>query len=925
MPKTDNQETEQKPYFKYWGKAAKDGTYHLLPYHCLDVAAVGRVLLESHKLVCIRFSEAMHISENALIELFCFFMSIHDIGKFAEVFQNKRPDIKEELCGEKSERHSSQRHDRLGYIAWTHLYENFVQDELFGFSREDQSSWELKDSFNQLACCFTGHHGYPASKSDGHRSLSAKSYYSNTDFDAVFKFTKDQWLLHVTDGLTIIQSLADVDTITKASWWIAGLTVVCDWIGSDQSIFAFHKTPMDLEDYYQNKAIPHAQKALKKCGLLPSRTSGPMSLSELSDENIKPTPLQTLCETHTDFNTPQLWILEDITGAGKTEAAMLLVNRLMAFGQGNGFFIGLPTMATADGMYARMANYYQRLFKPDQHPSLVLAHGSRHLSEAFKQSIIPIKSSLNTYGKNEPTGSAECVAWLADNRKKALLADAGVGTIDQALLCILPSRHQGLRLFGLGTNILLVDEVHAYDSYMHSLLKALLTFHAHFGGSAVLLSATLPKNMRKDLIAAYQEGLNAGPQTIEFDTSYPLVSMVTSKGVHQLPVEASRRSIRDIPVHLVHYESEVIELLEAAYNSGQCACWIRNTVFDARQAYEQLLQKDGITPSDIILFHARYTLADRMRIEEQVTRTFGKKSTGDKRANKILIATQVVEQSLDLDFDEMISDLAPIDLIIQRAGRLHRHIRDAAGNPVDDHNLNDLRSKPLFHVLSPEPVDTPPANWYEALFPKAAPVYPHVGRLWLTSRILKRKGEIRMPAQLRELIEGVYAESAEPIAQALLEASLKAEGDANANAGLGQYNSLSFENGYNMNSGDWSEEIDVPTRLGENTQTVYLAKLKDEVLVSFEKGSFPWDLSSIKVAERKLKNLSPMIEEKFYSQLEVLRQSEKRITKYAIVMPMIDDGKGAWMSQGMDSREQTVGIHYESSVGLMVGDEVGGG
>ena len=911
-------------YFRYWGKADRENPrrYHLLTYHCLDVAAVGRVLLDSHNLLRSRLSEALQMNVEPLVQLFCFFLSIHDIGKFAEVFQNKRPDIKEELFGGKSERNSLQRHDSLGYIVWRHLWERFIQYEVFGFNQDNPLYWELQDGFNQLACCFTGHHGHPAKTNDGRRALSVNSYFSNMDLNAVFKFTQDQWRFHCTKGLITIERLADVDKIVRVSWWIAGLTVVCDWIGSDESIFTFHKKETEFDEYWQKKAMPRAEEALVKCGLLPSQPSAPMSLLELTHEQLDPTPLQSLCIKHRVPDTPQLWILEDITGAGKTEAAMLLVNRLMASSQATGFFIGLPTMATADGMYARMAGYYHRLFKPDQHPSLILAHGSRHLCGPFKQSIIPIESSLNKYEKNEPTGAAECAAWLADNRKKALLADAGVGTIDQALLSILPSRHQGLRLFGLGTKILLVDEVHAYDSYMHSLLKALLIFHAHFGGSAVLLSATLPNKLRKDLIDAYQKGLNAEAEAVEYDTSYPLVTTVTVKSVSQLPVEASRRSARNIPVNLVHDENEAIAILTTAYSSGQCACWIRNTVIDARHAYKLLLQKDGIAPSDIILFHARYTLADRMRIEEQVTKTFGKKSTGTQRSKKILIATQVVEQSLDLDFDVMISDLAPIDLVIQRAGRLHRHLRDASGNPRRLSNTKELRPEPVFHVLSPEPVDKPSTNWYEALLPKAALVYPHVGRLWLTSRILKRMGEIRMPDQLRELIESVYAESADKIPKTLLQASYRAEGDANAHAGLGQYNSLSFENGYNISSGEWSEEIDVPTRLGEETQTVYLARLNGETLVPLERGSFPWDLSSLRLVKRKLQSISLTIEENYGPKLKALINAEKRLSKYAFVLPVEEDAERTWVSQGIDSRGQTVDIKYVGSMGMLVGDEI---
>ena len=495
---TGEKMTETQHYFKYWGKSDRNdpNRYHLLPYHCLDVAAVGMTLLGSHDLLRHRFSYSMGLDEKSVKQLCTFFMAIHDIGKFSEVFQNKRIDLRQRLYGEDSGLQSTIRHDNLGYIVWKDLWGRLVCDSVFGFNADHPSEFELEDSFNRLACCATGHHGYPSRSNDGRRELSSKNYFSGRDIDTVYAFVAEQWQMHVDDEAYLIEALTEDDWVAKFSWWLAGLLVVCDWVGSDDSVFDYVAEPMSLEEYWHSIALPNAQKALGKCGLLPCLPSNSMTLSKLSGEDFSPTPLQTLCGEVGEFNEPQLWILEDITGAGKTEAAMLLVNRMMAAGQGDGFYIGLPTMATADGMYRRMAGCYQRLFQRGQLPSLILAHGSRHLSNQFRESIIDIPASQLDYGDGEPTGSAQCIAWLADNRKKTLLSDAGVGTVDQALLSILPSRHQSLRLFGLGSKILLVDEVHAYDAYVNQLLKKLLTFQAYIGCSVILLSATLPHKMR---------------------------------------------------------------------------------------------------------------------------------------------------------------------------------------------------------------------------------------------------------------------------------------------------------------------------------------------------------------------------------------------------------------------------------------------
>ena len=195
---------------------------------------------------------------------------------------------------------------------------------------------------------------------------------------------------------------------------------------------------------------------------------------------------------------PELLILEDLTGGGKTEAALLAAHRFLRHHQGRALYIGLPTMATADAMYGRMDANHQTLFA--EPVSLMLAHGGRALNRDFRDSILP------DAGDGQEAGGAFCAQWLADNRKKALLAPCGVGTIDQALLAILKTRHQALRLFGLCRSVFVGDEVHAFDAYTGTLLQTLLTFHAAMGGSASLLSATLPQRLRQDFVNAWRKG-----------------------------------------------------------------------------------------------------------------------------------------------------------------------------------------------------------------------------------------------------------------------------------------------------------------------------------------------------------------------------------------------------------------------------------
>lgn len=319
-------------------------------------------------------------------------------------------------------------------------------------------------------------------------------------------------------------------------------------------------------------------------------------------------------------------------------------------GLGEGIFVALPTMATANAMYGRLVKAYRTMFESDSEPSLILAHSARHLfniSDTFRHSSGLEKSRTDDgYDKNEETASAQCTKWLADNRKKALLADVGVGTIDQALMAVLPSKHQSLRLLGLSRNVLIVDEVHAYDPYMHTLLCALLRFHAALGGSAILLSATLPIKHRQELVNSFSQGLDVEQHKLN-KNSYPLLTHGTANRILETPLSIRDRTQRIVDITFYDDFSAVEESILKIAQGGGCACWIRNTVDDAVDAYNSISEKLG-SSKNVILFHARFAMGDRLAIENKVLHKFGEKSDTTIRKGQILVATQVVEQSLDV-------------------------------------------------------------------------------------------------------------------------------------------------------------------------------------------------------------------------------------------------------------------------------------
>ena len=248
--------------------------------------------------------------------------------------------------------------------------------------------------------------------------------------------------------------------LKSVSWQLAGVAVLADWLGSNQDYFNYCDKPKELNVYWHEIALEKAKEAI---GALPKtpEVSAFQSIKNLFDFIQQPTPLQHYAITEPLTEQPQLFILEDVTGAGKTEAALILTQRLMAQGLADGLYIALPTMATANAMYKRLGNVYRKFYQSGSEPSLILAHGARELSQDFQDSVVlakQLKADGNYLsGKNEEdqelSATAYCNAWLADSRKKALLADVGVGTLDQTLLAVLPARHQSLSLLGFPTPV----------------------------------------------------------------------------------------------------------------------------------------------------------------------------------------------------------------------------------------------------------------------------------------------------------------------------------------------------------------------------------------------------------------------------------------------------------------------------------------
>ena len=894
----------------FWGKAqpiVPGPERHPLPLHSLDVAAVGTTLLTAERAPGRTLPKLLGLSVEETIRCTSCLLALHDVGKFAKRFQAKAPQWFPSVFEQSPDTVPTQFDHGAGGL-------RLFDAEPAAFHVPPGTDVR---ALRLLVSAVFGHHGSPPTV-DGPGALRAD--YGKAGIDAARLFIGE-----VLDFFDLGEAWPrlDLERARRASFALAGLAVLADWIGSNQKWFPYSNPVEDISEYWQ-KALDQAEIAVSEAGVIPSpSTSAPVSYLDLVGENVTPSPMQEWARDVELSDGPALYLLEDETGSGKTEAAAMLAHRLMQSGAAEGLYLALPTMATANAMFDRLAECYRALFADDATPSIALAHGGRDLHDGFQEARRQWGRMERPYSGGkcgdgaDITASAACAEWVADDRRRAFLADVGAGTIDQALQAILPTRHQSIRLLGLMRRVLILDEVHAYDAYMQREIERLLEFQAALGGSAIILSATLPLSIRNRLADAFAKGAEEDGGATDERMAYPLATVCGSGVVSTTPVPGMADRGRTLPVRFLRTPEAAVEEVERAAVAGKAVLYIRNTVDDALEAHAALRQR-GLVPD---IFHARFAMTDRLDIERSVMDTFGKRSTPDDRLvnghGRVLIATQVVEQSLDLDFDVLITDLAPVDLVIQRAGRLWRH-----------HNRPGRRGQPELLVVSPEPTTNVGENWFRGTFPRAAHVYPDHARLWLTARMLDDAGAITSPGGLRHLIEAVYGPSTdERVPDALQGSYWDAEGRAGAERGVANTNVLDIHTGYLRDGGAWDADIHTPTRLNDQPQTtVRLARLRDDRVVPYA-DTVPggvswrdWRLSEISVASHRLGTEAEYPEHD--AAVRAAKADWGRFDEGKVLMildPMGADGALKGKAVGGGERPTEVDLIYDKGRGLLWG------
>ena len=890
----------------FWGKArpidpSRGPGWHPLAFHSLDVAAVGEALLTRHQGLESALLDLLGVAREDTRRLIRFLLAVHDIGKFARKFQAKVPNRYPVCFGDDPVMAAFYDHGAGGM-------------RLFGAAPDLFSlpSGTSSGVWRPLISAVTGHHGTPPPAGIGDGYIGLRPDFGRSGIEAAGAFIQ-----RARELFALPEKLPSLDCgrLRRASFAVAGFAVLSDWIGSNQKWFPYQDPVAGLEAYWR-LAQERAAAAIEQADVLPASTSCHLAYRDLIGTRAAPSPMQDWARTVELPDGPALFLIEDETGSGKTEAALMLAHRLMTRGRADGLYIALPTMATANAMFDRIAAKHRQLFASDANPSVALAHGARDLHPGFRSAMLrggrdeePYSDASEQQDESGTTASAACAAWVADDRRRSFLADVGVGTIDQALLSVLPSRYQSLRLLGLMRRVLVLDEVHAYDAYMQREMERLLEFQAALGGSAILLSATLPLRIRERLTAAFATGTGTAKGHADTSMEYPLATVCTAGRLSSTSVAGQPGRARTLPVRFLRSADEALSAVERAAHDGHAALYVRNTVDDALEAHAQLAAR-GLE-SDV--FHARFALVDRLELEKRIVTMFGKCSRRNERAGRVLIATQVVEQSLDLDFDVLVSDLAPVDLLIQRAGRLWRHDRpDRAGE------LQML-------VVGPEPVEDADEEWFARTFPRAKYVYRDHARLWLTARTLKGAGAIESPTGLRALIESVYGDECDAsLPQALLASLDAAAGRTGADRGVATANVLDVVKGYVRNGGAWDSDVRTPTRLDDDPQvTLRLARVRAGRIEPYAHAMAPqepwraWRLSEVNVSSRRVGGEDVSLEH-----VEAAKQARAGWTRYdaeklLVVLERVDDDREHWSGSAASARNDgEVRLRYDPTRGL---------
>lgn len=669
-----------------WAKSGDETGWLSLPQHMIDSAGVAAGLWEFWASASLREScaRACGLNEVETGALISWLAGVHDIGKASRKFQTQLDGNPE--YGAFSQRVRDAGLDlHIGALEASHKIPHSVASQVI--LQEWLTGRGLAPRVSRsLAAVAGSHHGVPPNPHAEDGAITILDSYDET-----WRDVWDELITFITERTgagPVLEGLRRPIAVT-GQMLATGLVIMTDWIASN----AEDAFPMEV-DPDQDLRVSQGLDAVDLTA--PWEPESP-NLGDMEenldaflrhrfswDDGASARPAQqVIAEACQEINGSALVILEAPTGEGKTEAALLAAEILGASGAPvGGLLLAAPTMSTSDSLFRRTQDWAQKAAgDTGAVMSMFLGHSKNRLNDDYQRlRTRQIYEESSAAPEDAHRGQVVASQWMS-GRKRGVLSTVVVSTVDQVLFMALQAKHAMLRHLGLADKVVIIDEVHAYDAYMNVYLARAIEWLAEYGASVVLLSATLPVEVKRTLMEAYARGLRPQRPVGELSSAYPLVTMLSKRGPQELEVPPRPA---DLEAAVSTISDEVPTLVRTVLEStekGGCVLVLCNTVLRAQDAYSALRKELG---EDVKLLHARFVAGDRVSLEKALVAEMGPRSHrgAGRPQRRVVVATQVAEQSLDIDVDLLITDIAPMDLLLQRLGRLHRHARPEGDRPA---------------------------------------------------------------------------------------------------------------------------------------------------------------------------------------------------------------------------------------------------
>ena len=801
---------------------------HLLEHHLADVGACFEALL-MQPTIRRRMARASGRDDldDATAARLAVFAGLHDIGKVNIGFQTRIWTDADLPAGQRRPVRAGHTADLTPVLGWKdwRTAEWFLPN--LGFDRIEFWDNDGGETACGLFVAALSHHGQPLQLDNPDKSEMPRAWQPYGDLNPQEYVARVGKLLRLWFPDAFADNAPPLPSAPAFQHHFLGLCNLADWIGSNEEWFCYADAP---DDGYIDLAREQAKHAIRVVGLDVRAQRAAFgdgggvpdfgSLFAFGESIAKPNAIQRAAALDTPLDAP-VAIIESETGSGKTEAALWRFARMYGKGLVDGMYFALPTRAAAVQIHGRVERFVAKLFPEGQRPPVVLAvPGYQDDNPASAAIAIPdYPQGYDTHADNEKP-------WASESPKRFLAAQIAVGTVDQAMLGALKVRNAHLRSSSLARNLLVVDEVHASDVYMGVVLQRLLDAHTGAGGYALLMSATLGSAARERWLRSDADGTGDMPSMdAAIDAPYPAVSTAAGVGAAGENGQDKAVDISATP-EMGNFEAVARRALVAA-RAGAKVLVVRNTVGYAVSTQQKIEELAADADAGLrfavngvpTLHHGRFAAGDRRLLDRRVEELLGKGKDTRAAGGVIVVGTQTLEQSLDIDADLLITDLCPVDVLLQRIGRLHRHQHRQDDRPAGYTTPKCVVLTPPGGDLAPLLQRTPNANGLG----EHGGVYVDLRILEATRRLIDEYPQWRIPEMNRLLVEGATHPAAldaitQEMSKEWQEHAIRVKGEQIADVMAGGSAVIRFDKSFFTDNGAVvfpGNEESIRTRLGD--------------------------------------------------------------------------------------------------------------